>query len=125
MQPMEDAVKFANNDMDEAKTTSVASVEAKAVVEADSVATSKNLTVDVKSLAELHHECMAGYTAFEEGTKSRGEELAALAKAKKVFQRKPQGLKIPHMAWTMYRFCKCSSLGFQARVLQIERCRTL
>ena len=41
--------------------------------------TSKDLAEDIKTLQELHHNCI-----FEAETKSRGEELTALAKAKKI-----------------------------------------
>jgi len=90
-QSLVDGVKFANKDMEEAKSASAASGEAKATAEGDLAVTSKDLAADVKSLASLHHECMTGATEFEEATKSRGEELAALAEAKKVISEATGG----------------------------------
>jgi len=90
-QSLEDGIKFANKDMEDAKTTSAACGEAKAAAEGDLAVTSKDLAEDVKSLADLHHECMTGATEFEEGTKSRGEELAAIAEASKVISEATGG----------------------------------
>merc|ERR1711957_412793 len=39
---------------------------------------------DIKALGELHKNCMGKAEDFEAETKSRGEELAALAKAKEI-----------------------------------------
>merc|ERR1719471_739184 len=55
-----------------------------AVATGDLDVTSKDLAEDVKSLAELHQDCMTKAQDFEAETKSRGEELAALAKAKEI-----------------------------------------
>ena len=46
--------------------------------------TNKDLSEDIKAKSELHHECMSKATDFEAEVKSRGEELAALAKAKQI-----------------------------------------
>jgi len=77
--------------MDDAKSATAASGEAKAAAEGDLAVTSKDLAEDVKSLANLHRECMTGATEFEEATKSRGEELAAIAEAKKVISETTGG----------------------------------
>jgi len=90
-QSLEDGIKFANKDMEEARTKTAACGEAKAAAEGDLAVTSKDLAEDVKSLADLHHECMTGANEFEEGTKSRGEELAAIAEAKKVISEATGG----------------------------------
>jgi len=90
-QALEDSLKFADKDMAQAKSANAASSEAKAVAEGDLAATSKDLAEDVKSLAELHHECMTGATEFEGATQSRGEELKALSVAKKVISENTGG----------------------------------
>merc|ERR1719223_1985237 len=77
--------------MDDAKSASAASGEAKGAAKGDLAVTSKDLAEDVKTLADLHHECLTGATEFEEATKSRGEELAALAEAKKVISEATGG----------------------------------
>lgn len=90
-QSLSDEMKFANKDLDEAKTNLAESQEAKSVAEGDLTATSKDLEGDRKAKEELHHECMTAAQEFEAGVKSRGEELGALAQAKKVIQESTGG----------------------------------
>merc|ERR1719183_2693236 len=77
-------MKFANQDMAEAKTSLAESAEAKATAEGDLGVTSKDLAADEKTLADLHQDCMEKSETFEEEVKSRGEELKAIDTAKKV-----------------------------------------
>ena len=90
-QGLEDEIKFANKEMDEAKQSKSASAETKATAEGDLDVTSKDLAEDIKTLQELHHNCMTKATEFEEETKSRGEELKALATAKKIIKETTGG----------------------------------
>jgi chromosome segregation ATPase len=83
-QSLEDQIKFGNKDLEEAKKGSAGASEKKATAEGDLAATSKELAGDVSTLADLHHNCMTKAEDFEAETKSRGEELKALAEAKKV-----------------------------------------
>merc|ERR1740117_908202 len=83
-QSLTDEIKFANKDMDKAKKDLAASQEAKATASGDLEATSKDLAADIATKDGLHQECMDGAEEFELSTKSRGEELNALATAKKV-----------------------------------------
>merc|ERR1719262_2115518 len=83
-QSLSDEVKFANKDMAAAKKSLDESAETKAKAEGDLSATTKDLNADTKALADLHHECMTTANDFEMETKSRGEELAAIAKAKQI-----------------------------------------
>jgi hypothetical protein len=83
-QSLTDEIGFANKDMDKAKKNSAASQEAKAVAEGDLDATSKDLADDIATKSTLHQDCMNSAEEFELSTKSRGEELQALATAKKV-----------------------------------------
>merc|ERR1712194_587863 len=85
-QTLEDQMKFANADLDEAKKGIAASNEKKATAEGDLEVTKKDLTEDVKAKATLHHDCMSKASNFESETKSRGEELKALATAKKIIK---------------------------------------
>jgi len=85
-QSLTDEIKFANKEMDEAKKSKAASEEAKATAEGDLDVTSKSLAEDVKALADLHHNCMTKASDFEAETTSRGEELKALATAKKIIK---------------------------------------
>merc|ERR1719207_203071 len=77
--------------MDKAKKELGASAEAQATAEGDLSVTTADLNEDVKSLASLHQECMTGAEDFEAETKSRGEELKALATAKKVIVEATSG----------------------------------
>merc|ERR1719443_488233 len=90
-QALEDEIKFATKDMGEAKADSAAASERKATAEGDLSVTSADLAADVKTLADLHHDCMTKASEFEEATKSRGEELKALAEAKKIISEKTGG----------------------------------
>merc|ERR1719269_516586 len=63
-----------------------ASEEGKATAEGDLSVTTKDLDEDTNTLSTLHQDCMTGAEDFQAETKSRGEELKALATAKKVLQ---------------------------------------
>merc|ERR1719217_366713 len=83
-QSLTDEIEFANKDMDKARKGLAESQEGKAVAEGDLESTSKDLADDVATKATLHQDCMNAAEEFELATKSRGEELKALATAKKV-----------------------------------------
>jgi len=82
-QALEDQIKSNKKDMEAAKKELASAGERKAGAEGDMQSTSKDLQADIESLAELHHECMEKAASFEEETTARGEELKALATAKK------------------------------------------
>merc|ERR1719440_249657 len=90
-QSLEDEVKFANKDMDKAKKGLSESQENKANAEGDLDATSKDLAEDIKTKSTLHQDCMNAAEEFELNTKSRGEELNALATAKKIIKEATGG----------------------------------
>jgi predicted RNase H-like nuclease (RuvC/YqgF family) len=90
-QSLQDSIKFADKDMNKAKKGLAASEEAKATAEGDLEVTTKDLKADEESLASLHSECMSGAEDFEAETKSRGEELKALATAKKIINETTGG----------------------------------
>jgi len=83
-QSLTDEVKFANKEMDEAKKSKSESEESKATAQGDLDVTTTDLNNDVTELADLHHNCMTKANDFEAETKSRAEELKALATAKKI-----------------------------------------
>merc|ERR1712086_497590 len=85
-QSLEDEIKFANNDLDAAQKGIAASTEKKATAEGDLEVTKKDLAEDVSAKATLHHDCMTKAANFEAETKSRGEELKALATARKIIK---------------------------------------
>merc|ERR1719486_407802 len=90
-QSLTDEIEFANKDMDKAKKGLSESQEKKAVAEGDLEVTSKDLAEDIQTKATLHQDCMTGAEEFELATKSRGEELKALATAKKVIKESTGG----------------------------------
>jgi chromosome segregation ATPase len=82
-QSLEDEIKYANKDMDDTKKALAESGEIKAAAEGDLAVTQKALAEDIKALGDLHSDCMTKAQDFEAETTSRGEELKALAMAKK------------------------------------------
>merc|ERR1719456_959491 len=82
-QALSDEIKYANKDMDAAKKGLAESGEGKAAAEGDLGVTTKDLNEDVNALGSLHQDCMTKAEDFEAETTSRGEELKALAMAKK------------------------------------------
>merc|ERR1719398_157006 len=90
-QSLTDEIKFAEKDMDKAKKGLAESQEKKAAAEGDLEATSKDLAEDVQAKSTLHQDCMTAAEEFELSTKSRGEELTALATAKKVIKEATGG----------------------------------
>merc|ERR1719203_1558805 len=90
-QSLSDEIRYANKDLAGAKKGIEQSAETKATAEGDLTATKKDLAEDEKALETLHHDCMTKATAFEEETKSRGEELAAIAEAKKILKETTGG----------------------------------
>merc|ERR1719399_2242572 len=90
-QSIKDEIKYANQDLDKAKKALAKSAESKAAAEGDLEVTQKDLAEDIKDLASLHQECMTGAEDFEAETKSRGEELKALATAKKIIVEATSG----------------------------------
>jgi hypothetical protein len=85
-QSLTDKLKFAKKEMDEAKKSMAGSNERKATSTAELDVTTKDLKADEESLSVLHHDCMMKARDFEAETKSRSEELKALAEAKAVIK---------------------------------------
>jgi len=82
-QALTDEIKFGNQDMAAAKKGLGESKEAMANAQGDLGVTSKELSADLETKSTLHHDCMTKAEDFEAEVKSRGEELKALAEAKK------------------------------------------
>jgi len=90
-QSLKDEIKFTTADLDAAKKNTAASAEAQANAEGDLAVTSKDLQEDIKTLSTLHADCMTGAEDFQAETKSRAEELTALATAKKIISDMTSG----------------------------------
>merc|ERR1712194_329695 len=85
-QSLADEIRFGNNDLDEAKKNIAASSEKKSTAEGDLQVTKKELAEDMEAKAALHHDCMTKASTFEADTRSRGEELKALAQARSIIK---------------------------------------
>merc|ERR1719437_381842 len=85
-QSLTTSIKDAEKDLEDAKKGIATSTEKKATAEGDLKVTSKDLAEDVKAKSELHHDCMTKAANFAADTNSRGEELKALATAKKIIK---------------------------------------
>merc|ERR1719502_1221393 len=90
-QSLTDEIKFANKDMDKAKKDLAESQEKKATATGDLEVTTKDLNEDIATKKTLHQDCMNAAEEFELSTKSRGEELNALATAKKIIKESTGG----------------------------------
>merc|ERR1719428_495109 len=91
-QSLSDSIKYGNEDLEGAKKCVSEAEGNKATAEGDLAVTAKALAEDVKSLADLHSECMTKAQEFEAETKSRDGELKALAEAKKVVSEMTGGV---------------------------------
>jgi len=120
-QSLEDAIKYGNKDMDKAKKARGAASETKATADGDLAVTSKDLAGDIKSLAELHHDCMTKATEFEEETKSRGEELHALAEAKKIISESTGGAESLSYSLTQVSLLQVSKMALSSGGFQVVR----
>mmetsp|Transcript_1887 Transcript_1887/g.5358 ORF Transcript_1887/g.5358 Transcript_1887/m.5358 type:complete len:676 (+) Transcript_1887:77-2104(+) len=90
-QSLTDEIKFGNSDLSEAKKGIAQSGQAKANAEGDLEVTSKELAEDREVKGDLKANCLLKAQDFEAETKSRGEELKALATAKKAIEEATAG----------------------------------
>merc|ERR1719245_2076028 len=77
--------------MEDTKKTLAEASETKAAAEGDLTVTKEALAEDIAALGDLHSDCMAKAQDFEAETTSRGEELKALAMAKKAVKDSTDG----------------------------------
>jgi len=82
-QSLEDEMKFGTKEKDEAAKALSKTGETKAAATGDLSATSKDLSEDQSDLGKTHQDCMTKAEEFQTEVKDRGEELKALAMAKK------------------------------------------
>lgn len=85
-QSLDDEISDANKEMGEVKKRSSQAAETQATAEGDLAQTTKALDADMQEMSEVHQDCMIKAQDFEAENRSREEELAALAKAKKVLE---------------------------------------
>merc|ERR1719174_3043896 len=82
-QSLSDSIKFANQELADAKKSLAASQEAQGTAQGDLDVTTKDLAQDTSTLGGVHHKCMTTAQDFEVETTSRSEELKGIAAAKK------------------------------------------
>merc|ERR1719480_36681 len=98
-QSLEDEIKYGSEDMDAAKKGISESTERKATAEGDLDVTTKELNEDTKAKGELHQQCEAAAATYAAESKSRDEELAALAAAKKTIVEATGGAALDQVAF--------------------------
>jgi len=117
-QSLTDEIKYANKDKDDATKNLATSSETKASAVGDLEVTNKALNEDKSDLAGLHAECMAKASDFEAEVTSRGEELKALAMAKKAVVDNTAG-----STSQTYSFLQRSQITSQADLARFEAVR--
>jgi len=122
-QSLTDEIKFANKDMDKAKKGLAEAQEKKAGAEGDLEVTSKDLAEDIKTKSTLHQDCMNGAEEFELSTKSRGEELNALATAKKIIKESTGGAAGQSYGLNQISFLQVAKVASGADLAKFEAVR--
>merc|ERR1719301_197668 len=84
-------MKVEKKEMSEAKKQKAVAEETGVIAEGELECTKKEIADDQKKLKDLQHECMTAAEEHEQEQKERGEELGALAAAKKVLKEKTGG----------------------------------
>jgi len=90
-QSLENSIAQDKKELGEAKATKAAAEEAKSIAEGDLAMTEKELASDEKSLSTMSTDCQSKAADWEVSTKSRAEELQALADATKLIKEKTGG----------------------------------
>merc|ERR1719169_363509 len=122
-QSLTDEIGFANKDMDKAKKNLAESQENKAAATGDLDAASADLADDTATKGTLHQDCMAAAEEFELATKSRGEELNALATAKKVIVEATGGAAEQSYGLNQVSFFQRTQLSTRADLSKLEAVR--
>jgi len=108
-QALEDSMRVETAEVKEAQKAIGASKGRKSVATGDLRVTSSDLASDEKAKATLHHNCMTKASTFEAETKSRDEELKALAEAKKVIVEATSGAALAQASFVQISRSKLSS----------------
>merc|ERR1712129_467930 len=119
-QSLEDDIANANKDMDAAKKSLAASGETAATAQGDLTVTSKALAADISTLEDLHKDCLTKAQDFEAETKSRSEEVKALAEAKKILKETTGGAEAQTYGLNQESFLQITS---KASLAQFEAVR--
>jgi len=90
-QSLEDQIKADTKSLDGEKAKKSAAEEEKATAEGDLSITNKDLAAAQAELAQLSGDCMTTAADHEASVSSRAEELAVIAKAKKILEETSKG----------------------------------
>merc|ERR1719454_1085896 len=90
-QSLENTIAQDSKELAESKSVKAAAEEAKAIAEGDLSMAEKELAEDKKYLSELSTDCQQKAADWEVSTKSRADELEALATAKKIISETTGG----------------------------------
>merc|ERR1712038_1381463 len=124
-QSLEDDIANANKDLDAAKKSLAASGETKATAQGDLTVTSKALAADIATLEDLHKDCLTKAQDFEAETKSRTEELKALAEAKKILKETTGGAEAQTYGLNQESFLQMTSRAGLAQFEALKLVRKL
>lgn len=116
-QALADEINEAKKDLKNAKKTVAVAGERKAAAKGDLANTQKELDSDVTGLEEVRHECMEKAADFEAETKTRSEELNALAMAKKALVDNTAGAERQTYGFDQVSFLQTSNF----RVVKVVR----
>jgi chromosome segregation ATPase len=122
-QGLDDEIKYANKDMSDSKKSLAETQGTKATAEGDLSDASKGLNEDTAALSTLHQDCLAKANDFEAETKSRGEELKALATAKKIIAETSGGAAGDSYGLDQISFVQVDSLKNGADLANFEAVR--
>jgi len=118
-QALDDEIRFAKRDMEQAKKGIASYAEKKSTAEGELQKSTKDLVADGGTKSALRHECMAKAEDFATETKSRAEELKALAAAKQMLQEVVSGSASDDASFLQLRAAEPVGFGVlrQVRVL--------
>jgi len=122
-QGLDDEIKYANKDLSNTKKNLAGTQGTKATAEGDLSVATKDLNEDVATLSTLHQDCLEKANDFEAETKSRGEELKALATAKKIIAETSGGADSLSYGLDQVSFVQKDSLQNSADLANFEAVR--
>merc|ERR1719160_1326004 len=111
---LDDAIKFGKKQLDKTQKKKAEAGQTQATAEGDLAITNKALAEDMQQLAETHHDCMTKAQEFEASTASRGEELKALAEAKKIITEMTGGAS--DLSYSLLQLASDSRIKTDSRI---------
>jgi predicted nucleic acid-binding Zn-ribbon protein len=114
-QSLEDQIAADNTDLDQEKAAKATSEETKATAEGDLAITNKDLAAAQAELAECSSSCMQVAADHEATVAARAEELAVIAKAKKILEETTGGA-----VGQSYSFLQRSTMSTRADLKRSE-----